>query len=165
MVRPVEVRPLARYRIWLRYQDGTEGEVDLSHLAGKGVFAAWEQEGVFARVKLGSHGQIEWPGEVDLCSDALYLTLTGKRAGEVVRVWSDGGLDPAPGAFAIEFERARFVAEVGRVGRELQGFLPLVGQWARAVGFSDPPALCRKLDACFGITGPVADGLSTREDA
>jgi hypothetical protein len=36
MVRPVEVRRLARYRIWLRYQDGTEGEVDLSHLAGRG---------------------------------------------------------------------------------------------------------------------------------
>ncbi|HWO92452.1 MAG TPA: DUF2442 domain-containing protein, partial [Methylomirabilota bacterium] len=36
MIRPVEVRPLAPYRIWLRYQDGTEGEVDLSHLAGKG---------------------------------------------------------------------------------------------------------------------------------
>ena len=75
----VEVRPLARYRVWLRYQDGTEGEVDLSHLAGKGVFSVWEQEGVFARVKLGPHGQIEWPGEVDLCPDALYLTLTGKR--------------------------------------------------------------------------------------
>ena len=79
MVRPVEVRPLAPYRIWLRYQDGTEGEVDLSHLAGKGVFAVWEQEGVFARVKLGSHGQIEWPGDIDLCPDALYLKLTGKR--------------------------------------------------------------------------------------
>jgi hypothetical protein len=36
MVRPIEVRPAGRYRIWLRYQDGTEGEVDLSHLAGTG---------------------------------------------------------------------------------------------------------------------------------
>jgi hypothetical protein len=79
MIRPVEVRPLARYRIWLRYQDGTEGEVDLSHLAGKGVFTVWEQESVFAGVTLGPHGQIEWPGEVDLCPDAIYLRLTGKR--------------------------------------------------------------------------------------
>ena len=67
MVRPVEVRPLARYRIWLRYQDETEGEVDLSHLAGKGVFSVWEREGVFAQV----------------CPDALYLTLTGKRPEDV----------------------------------------------------------------------------------
>ena len=83
MVRPAEVRPVGRYRIWLRYEDGTEGEVDLSHLAGRGVFAAWDDEGVFGRVKLGSHGAIEWPGDLDLCPDALYLQLTGKRPEEV----------------------------------------------------------------------------------
>lgn len=83
MVRPVEVRPVGRYRIWLRYQDGTEGEVDLSHLAGKGVFAAWETEGMFARVRVGPHGALEWPGGIDLCPDALYLRLTGKQPEEV----------------------------------------------------------------------------------
>ncbi len=83
MVRPVEVRAGGRYRIWLRYQDGTEGEVDLSHLAGKGVFAVWDKEGVFAEVTLGPHGAIEWPGDVDLCPDALYLRLTGKQPEEV----------------------------------------------------------------------------------
>ncbi len=34
---------------------------------------------MFAKVKLGPHGQIEWPGDIDLCPDALYLKLTGKR--------------------------------------------------------------------------------------
>ena len=83
MVRPVEVRAGGGYRIWLRYQDGTEGEVDLSHLAGKGVFSAWDKKGVFAKVKLGPHGAIEWPGDLDLCPDALYLLLTGKQPDEV----------------------------------------------------------------------------------
>ena len=83
MVRPVEVRPLAPYRIWLRYQDGSEGEVDLSHLAGKGVFTIWEREGVFARVKLGPHGEFEWQDDVELCPDAIYLKLTGKRPEDV----------------------------------------------------------------------------------
>ncbi len=83
MVRPIEVRPVGRYRIWLRYQDGTEGEVDLSHLAGKGVFAAWDKGDVFAKVKLGQHGGVEWPGDIDLCPDALYLRLTGKQPEEV----------------------------------------------------------------------------------
>ena len=91
MIRPVEVRPLSRHRIWLRYQDGTEGEVDLSHLAGKGVFAAWDQPGVFDQVKLGPHGQLEWPGDLDLCPDSLYLTLTGKRPEDVF-----AGPDQAP---------------------------------------------------------------------
>jgi hypothetical protein len=83
MIRPVEVRALGRYRIWLRYEDGTEGEVDLSYLAGRGVFAAWNDQGTFAQVRLGSHGAIEWPGELDLCPDSLYLRLTGKQPGEV----------------------------------------------------------------------------------
>lgn len=83
MIRPVDVRAVEPYRIWLRYRDGTEGEVDLSHLAGRGVFSVWEQEGVFAEVKLGAHGQIEWPGDLDLCPDALYLTLTGKRPEDI----------------------------------------------------------------------------------
>ena len=32
LVQPVEVRALEGYRIWLRYDDGVEGEVDLSHM-------------------------------------------------------------------------------------------------------------------------------------
>ena len=76
MVRPTEVRAVERYRIWLRYEDGTEGEVDLSDLAGLGVFVVWEDPGVFSEVKLGSHGAVEWPGGLDLCPDALYLRLT-----------------------------------------------------------------------------------------
>ena len=83
MIRPIEVRAVGRYRIWLRYGDGTEGEVDLSGLAGRGVFVAWEDPAVFSEVKLGSHGAIEWPGDLDLCPDALYLRLTGKRPEEV----------------------------------------------------------------------------------
>lgn len=34
MPTPVEVKALANYRIRLRYDDGTAGEVDLSDLAG-----------------------------------------------------------------------------------------------------------------------------------
>lgn len=75
-------------------------------------------------------------------------------AGETVRVWSDGGLSAATGAFAIAFERRRFVAELERVEWELRGFLSRVGWWAEAVGFTDPRALCRKLDINFGITEP-----------
>ena len=52
-VRPVEVRALEPYRIWLRYEDGVEGEVDLSHLAGDGVFVAWEDREFYSGVRLG----------------------------------------------------------------------------------------------------------------
>jgi uncharacterized protein DUF2442 len=78
MPKPTAVKPLANFRIWLRYDDGLEGEVDLSDLAGRGVFMAWNDPAVFAAVRLGSHGAIEWGAEMDLCPDALYLRLTGK---------------------------------------------------------------------------------------
>jgi hypothetical protein len=59
MAKPVEVKALANYRIWLRYDDGTEGEVDLADLAGRGVFKAWNTATFFESVRVGSHGAIE----------------------------------------------------------------------------------------------------------
>jgi len=74
------VRPLGRYRLELEFSDGTSGQVDLGHLAGSGVFAAWEAPGAFEDVSVGSGGEASWNCGVDLCADALYLRLTGKRA-------------------------------------------------------------------------------------
>ena len=45
MIQPTEVHPRAGYRIWLRYSDGVAGEIDLSHLVGKGVFKIWDEPG------------------------------------------------------------------------------------------------------------------------
>ncbi len=81
--RPVEVTALKDFRIWLRYDDGTEGEVDLSDIAGHGVFKAWDDVAFFGSVRLGSHGAIEWPGEIDICPDAMYLRLAGKSPEDV----------------------------------------------------------------------------------
>jgi hypothetical protein len=78
MPKPIDVKPLTDFRIWLRYDDGAEGEVDLSDLSGRGVFVAWDDPAVFRAVRLGSHGAIEWRPDIDLCPDAMYLRLTGK---------------------------------------------------------------------------------------
>jgi len=71
------VKPQPGYQLWLRFADGTEGAVDLSSYVGEGVFAAWKDPNVFARVRLGKFGQPIWDGDIDLCADALYQTLTG----------------------------------------------------------------------------------------
>lgn len=76
-VRPVEVEARGSYRIWLRFSDGVEGEVDLSDLAGQGVFAAWQDPGFFDSVRIDETRAVCWGDAVDLCSDALYLRLTG----------------------------------------------------------------------------------------
>ena len=83
MARPIEVRALPNFRIWLRYDDRTEEEVDLSDLAGRGVFKAWDDKSFFDSVRLGSHGAIEWGSAIDICPDAMYLRLTGKSPEEI----------------------------------------------------------------------------------
>lgn len=82
--RPTEVEPREGFRIWLEYDDGSAGEVDLSHLQGKGVFIAWEDRAFFESVSISEYGAIEWGNEIDLCPDALYMQLTGKTVEELM---------------------------------------------------------------------------------
>lgn len=77
LARPVEVEARDRYCIWLRFADGVEGEVDLSDLAGHGVFAAWLDRAFFDSVRIDEARAIAWGDDIDLCADALYLRLTG----------------------------------------------------------------------------------------
>lgn len=79
MPRPTDVKSLDNYRIWVKYSDGAEGIVDLAHLAGKGVFALWNDYQAFRDVHIGPSGEIAWSDEIDLCPDAMYLRITGKK--------------------------------------------------------------------------------------
>ena len=83
LVRPVAVEARGKYRIWLKYADGAEGEVDLSDCAGKGVFKIWDEPGVFESVHLDEYHAVQWTDEVDLCPVALYMEVTGKTWEEV----------------------------------------------------------------------------------
>lgn len=83
MVKPVQVKALPNYRLWVKYADGVEGEVDLSHLAGKGVFALWNDDNAFQQVYIGPGRQIAWTDEIDICPDSIYMQLTGKTPEEV----------------------------------------------------------------------------------
>ena len=78
-----EVKPLEKYKLFLRFDDGVSGVVDLSDIAGRGVFEAWKRDGVFEQVRITKLGALEWPDNLDLCADALYLKLTGKQPEDV----------------------------------------------------------------------------------
>jgi hypothetical protein len=78
MIRPVEVRALPKYKIWIKYSDGNQGEVDLSEFVGRGVFKLWEDYSFFQKISLGSSGEIMWNDQIDLCPDSIYMKLTGK---------------------------------------------------------------------------------------
>jgi hypothetical protein len=79
----VAAKPLTAFRVELQFDNGESGVVDLSSFAGRGVFAAWEDSGVFQQVAVSAEGALEWPGEIDMCPDALYLRMTGQRPEDV----------------------------------------------------------------------------------
>lgn len=76
-IKGVEV--LSEYRLDLTFDDGTRGIVDLSSLVGKGVFSLWRDPSAFERVRIGTSGELIWNDQIDLCPDALYLRVTGKK--------------------------------------------------------------------------------------
>lgn len=80
MKKITSVEALPNHKLRLRYDDGVEGVVDLSNDVGKGVFKAWEDPKHWASVQIeeGSRAVV-WPGEIDLCADALYLEITGLK--------------------------------------------------------------------------------------
>ena len=83
MPKPTEVRPLDNYRIWVQYSDGIEGVVDLSDLAGVGVFALWNDYREFQKVHIGTSGEIAWNDQIDICPDSTYLKITGKNPKDI----------------------------------------------------------------------------------
>ena len=79
----LEARPLHDYKIWLKFDNGSQGEVDLSHLAGKGVFVFWNNNENFRKVSVGNGRSLVWSDEIDIDADSLYLKLTGKKPEEL----------------------------------------------------------------------------------
>lgn len=79
----VAAEALDGYRIRVAFADGVCGEVDLSQLAGRGVFKAWHNRAFFENVFV-SGGVVSWPGELDLDPCQLYIEVTGKAVEEII---------------------------------------------------------------------------------
>lgn len=78
LYRIAEVQARPAYRVWVRFEDETEGEVDLSDLVGKGVFSAWNDPREFDKVYIDdTTGTLAWPGGIDLAPDGLYQDVAG----------------------------------------------------------------------------------------
>jgi Protein of unknown function (DUF2442) len=83
MRRISNVKALPGYRLELEFDDGVSGTVDLSENVGKGVFALWRNPLAFEQVRIGSSGELVWSDQIDLCPDALYLKVTGKKPEDI----------------------------------------------------------------------------------
>ena len=69
-----EAKPTEGYAVHVRFEDGTEAEIDLSYLLDcGGVFAPLRDLEFFRRLEVYPERQtIFWPGEVDVAPETLY---------------------------------------------------------------------------------------------
>lgn len=66
------VTPLPEYRLLLCFENGEERFFDVKPYLDKGVFVRLQNPSAFKLAKVVA-GSVEWPGEIDLSYDTLYL--------------------------------------------------------------------------------------------
>ena len=72
----IEARHVKDYRVWVKFQDGTEGEIDLKNELWGEVFEALKDISFFQTLKVDPElHTIVWPNGADLAPEFLYQQL------------------------------------------------------------------------------------------
>ena len=75
--RIIEMKYLSGYKVWLRFDDGKEGEVDLQDELWGEVFEPLKQLERFKTVSLDRElNTIRWENGADFAPEFLYVKLT-----------------------------------------------------------------------------------------
>ncbi len=61
----------------VRFADGVTGVLDLSGMAGKGVFKVWDEGDLFFHPYISETGSISWNEQVDIDANNAYLKVMG----------------------------------------------------------------------------------------
>jgi len=94
------LRHVREHVLWLRFTDGTEGEVDLSDGLRGPMFEALRDPTQFARVAI-EYGTIVWSNGADWAPETLYDRVRAANGveprsfGDARREHPDGGARPA----------------------------------------------------------------------
>ena len=75
--RVAQVEVLPGFRLHVRFNDNTDGVVELASFLNStaaGVFAALRDESRFRQARIET-GAVTWPGDLDLAPDAMYRAI------------------------------------------------------------------------------------------
>ena len=78
MQKASRVKALGGYRIYVEFEDGAAGEIDLSGRLFGPVFEPLRNESEFRKVAVDEFGAIAWPCGADLAPDAIYQQLAAR---------------------------------------------------------------------------------------
>lgn len=68
----IEARHLRDYVIWLKFEDDSEGEVDLASELWGEVFEPLKAPAYFCSFTIAEYGTITWPNGADFAPEFLY---------------------------------------------------------------------------------------------
>ncbi len=78
MHKPIQIKPLPDYSLWVKFNDGIEGTVCLNDIVGQGVFEPLRNQEIFNKVYIDDEsGAIAWNEQLDIDSLSLYLEIKG----------------------------------------------------------------------------------------
>jgi hypothetical protein len=60
------------YVVWVRFEDGTEGEIDLENELYGPMFEPLKEPDYFGKVAVAEYGTITWPNGADIAPEFLY---------------------------------------------------------------------------------------------
>lgn len=67
------------YKLWLRFEDGTEGSVFLGNLLEIGAFRLWRDAREFEKVRVDPEtATVTWEGGIRLDPDILYQDIMSR---------------------------------------------------------------------------------------
>lgn len=79
----IELRVIGDHRLWMRFEDGVEGEIDATGWSWDGVFSPLRDAKFFARVRLDPElGTIVWPNGADVAPETLHRWVTSGEAAQ-----------------------------------------------------------------------------------
>ena len=80
IIHVTEVKYLDHYRLWLVFDNGISGTIDLEPELWGTVFAPLRDKILFAKVTVNYEiGTVTWPNGADLAPEFLFAGVTGKR--------------------------------------------------------------------------------------
>ncbi|MBI3182405.1 MAG: DUF2442 domain-containing protein [Myxococcales bacterium] len=97
LVRIIEVDYRGGHRLLMRFDDGTQGEVDIAEAVPlDGVLAALRDPAVFRQARVDPEwGTVCWPDDLDLAPEPLFERITGRNPLEMDPRPASPSHDPA----------------------------------------------------------------------
>jgi uncharacterized protein DUF2442 len=76
----IACKPRPNYHVWIRFDDGLEGEVDLNDLVGRAIFKAWDSVEFFNKVRVDPKTDtLTWSEDIDLDPYVLREKISKKK--------------------------------------------------------------------------------------